>query len=161
MSEVHQKAAADSQPTTTAAVNASDLKPAANGDHSSVPSDTEEGNLLYDVLYELCQNNIEYFAKDDTINGTKIHAAFQTLCLHIDYARSKVNEIRRFAHEYDFDEHTKGNGYRSFVIVVDSCIKYSIKLCRNVLENRSTLLFRKSVYFKEVSLFSVDFQLRF
>lgn len=110
-----------------------------------------EGSLLYDVLYELCQNNIEFFSKDDSMNGSKIHAAFLTLSLHIEFAKKKVLEISSFAHEYDFDEHTKGNGYRSFVIVVDCCIKHSIKLCRNVLENRSSLLFRKSVYFKEVS----------
>lgn len=110
-----------------------------------------ECSLLYDVLHELCQNNIEFFAKDDSMNGSKLHAAFLTLGLHIAFAKKKVGEIRSFCHEYDFDEHTKGNGYRSFVIVVDCCIKHSIKLCRNVLENRSSLLFRKSVYFKEVS----------
>lgn len=109
-----------------------------------------EGSLLYDVLYDLCQDNIEFFSHDDSMNGSKIHAAFLTLSLHIGFAKKKVTEIQSFAHEYDYDEHTKGNGYRSFVIVVDCCIKHSIKLCRNVVENRSSLLFRKSVYFKEV-----------
>lgn len=124
--------------------------PAATQQSSKDSIADMEGSLLYDVLYELCQNNIEFFSKDVSMNGSKIHAAFLTLSLHIEFAKKKVAEIRSFCHEYDFDEHTKGNGYRSFIVVVDCSIKHSIKLCRNVLENRSSLLFRKSVYFKEV-----------
>lgn len=114
-----------------------------------------DGTLPYDLLHELCQSNVEFFARDDSMNGCKIHAAFLTLALHIQFAKKKVAEIRSFAHEYDFDEHTKGNGYRSFVTVVDCSVKHSIKICRNVVENRSSLLFRKSVYFKEVKFKSI------
>lgn len=110
-----------------------------------------DGTLLFHVLRELCTNNIEYFSKDDSLNGAKLHSSFQALVLHIELAKKRVAEIQLFAHEYDFDEHTPGNGYRSFIVVVDCCIKHSIKLCRNILENRSSLLFRKSMYFKEVS----------
>lgn len=120
----------------------SDVQPVA------VTGEDEGG---YDVLYELCRNNIEFFSKDDSMNGSKIHAAFLTLSLHIEIAKRRVETIQTFAHEYDYDEHTKGNGYRSFVIVVECCINHSIKICRAIMDNRSSILFRKSVYFKEVS----------
>lgn len=148
---------ADPSPPPTLVTNGAAPSPlAGNGSEMKAKDSIVEGGgedslLLYDVLYELCQSNIEFFAKDDSMTGSKIHAAFLTLSLHIGFAKKKVAEISSFAHEYDYDEHTKGNGYRSFVIVVDCCIRHSIKLCRNVQENRNSLLFRKSVYFKEVS----------
>lgn len=123
-----------------------------NGDSmesGSAVTGEEEGE--YDVLYELCKDNIEFFAKDETMTGAKIHAAFLTLSLHIEIAKKRVETIQTFAHEYDYDEHTKGNGYRSFVVVVGCCIKHAIKICRVIVDGRSSLLFRKSVYFKEVS----------
>lgn len=120
---------------------------------SSEDKENEKGASLYDVLFELCRDNIEFFAKDDTMNGSKIHAALLTLSFSIGIAKQRVETIQSFAHEYDYDEHTKANGYRSFVTVVDCCIRHSIKLCRLISEGRSSLLFRKAVYFKEVKPF--------
>lgn len=105
---------------------------------------------MYDVLKELCQNNIEYFEKDDTSKGQRIHGALIGIIDHLQRARPLVQEIREFASSYDFDEQTPGNGYRSFVFVVDQSVKHSVKLCRYIMENRNSLLFRKSIYMKEI-----------
>lgn len=105
---------------------------------------------LYDAFEDLCKNNVEYFSTDDTENGLRLHHAFVSLIDHLEVARNYVTEIKEFAHEYDFDETTPGNGYRSFLLVVRSCITHSLKLSSYIMQNRSSLLFRKSMYMKEV-----------
>ncbi len=105
---------------------------------------------LYEAFEDLCKNNVEYFSTDDTENGLRLHGAFVSLIDHLAVARNYVTDIKEFAHEYDFDEKTPGNGYRSFLLVVRSCISHSLKLSSFVMQNRSSLLFRKAMYMKEV-----------
>lgn len=59
---------------------------------TAMDAQEERRGQLYDVLKELCADNIAYFAKDDTMNGSKIHAAFQTLSLHIDIAKKRIGK---------------------------------------------------------------------
>lgn len=120
---------------------------------TSTQSAPEEKNVsnpfaMYDVLKELCQNNIEYFAKDTTTKGQRIHQALIGIIHHLEKGRPLVKKIIEFAPSYDFDEHTPGNGYRSFVFVMESSVKHSIKLCRYIMENRNSLLFRTGIYVK-------------
>lgn len=105
---------------------------------------------LYEAFEDLCKNNIEYFRTDETENGFRLHGAFISLIDHLEIARKYVTEIKEFAHEYDFDETTPGNGYRSFLLVVRACLTHSLKLSSYIMQNRSSLLFRKSMYMKEV-----------
>lgn len=112
------------------------------------------GTLLFDALAELSKDNIKYFAKDETTNGIRLHASFHSLLEHIGMAKTKVEVIQSFVHEYDFDEKTPGNGYRSFIVVMDCCIRHTLKLCRYIIENRSSMLFRKGLYMKEVGAYT-------
>ncbi|XP_055700252.1 hormone-sensitive lipase isoform X2 [Phlebotomus papatasi] len=105
---------------------------------------------MFDALKDLCVNNVNFFRRDDSATGVRLHGAFLALVDHIEKARPLVDQISDFAHEYDFDSETPGNGYRSFIKVIDCCIMHSIKLCRAVLESRSSILFRKTLYTKEV-----------
>lgn len=103
---------------------------------------------LYDAFRDLCVNNAEYFRTDDSENGQRFHCAYMGLIEHVEIARRYVNEIKSFANEYDFDEHVLGNGYRSFLLVVRACINHGLKLSSHVIQNRGSLLFRKSLYMK-------------
>lgn len=103
---------------------------------------------LYEAFHDLCVNNAEYFRKDDSENGQRFHCAYMGLIEHIEIAKRYVTEIKSFAHEYDFNEHTLGNGYRSFLLVVRACINHGLKLSSHVIQNRGSLLFRKSLYMK-------------
>uniref|UniRef100_A0A1B0CEX7 BHLH domain-containing protein n=2 Tax=Lutzomyia longipalpis TaxID=7200 RepID=A0A1B0CEX7_LUTLO len=112
-------------------------------------SDTRRAPM-FDALKDLCVNNINFFKHDDSEMGLRLHGAFLAPVDHIDKARPLVDQISEFAHEYDFDINTPGNGYRSFIKVIDCCIMHSIKTCRTVLEGRTSILFRKTLYTKEI-----------
>lgn len=50
--------------------------------------------------------------------------------------------------KYDFDEQTPGNGYRSFVAVVDASMEHAVQLCRQINVSKQSLLFRKGFYMR-------------
>lgn len=102
----------------------------------------------YDALRDLCTNNVEYFRGDDSEAGLRFLNAYVGMLDHIEVARGYVDQIRMFAHEYDFSADTPGNGYRSFLLVVRSCVSHSLKLSAHVMQKRGSLLFRKSLYMK-------------
>lgn len=116
--------------------------------HHQDPLNSPNYFASYDALRDLCTNNVEYFRSDDSEVGQRFVNAYNGLLDHIETARSFVDKIRAFAHEYDFNAETPGNGYRSFLLVVRSCIAYSLKLSSHVMQRRGSLLFRKSLYMK-------------
>ena len=103
---------------------------------------------MYDALVDICQNNVKYFECDDTETGQRFLCAFRGIIDHISIARQFVAKIITFVHEYDFDEHTPANGYRSFVKAIQACINHSVKVSKYIAQNRSYLLFRKNMYMK-------------
>uniref|UniRef100_A0A2M4BDB0 Putative hormone-sensitive lipase hsl n=1 Tax=Anopheles marajoara TaxID=58244 RepID=A0A2M4BDB0_9DIPT len=118
-------------------------------------SDEQQQRLmLFDSLIELCRNNITFFEKDESETGLRLHGAFVGLIDHIEMAKPLVRLVHGFMHEYDFDPSVPGNGFRSFLYVVECCVKTALKLARYVMENRSTILFRKAVYVKEVEAYN-------
>lgn len=104
--------------------------------------------VAYDELVEICQDNRDYFESDDSDMGQRFHNEFICLLSHIDTARKQVTEINGFAHEYDYDERTPGNGYRSLVKAMHAAIEYCIRVSSYIAKNRRYLLFRRSVYIK-------------
>ncbi|CAG9583324.1 unnamed protein product [Danaus chrysippus] len=116
--------------------------------------DTPEGSpptyAMYEALKDSCQNNASYFQPDDSENGQRLYQGFMTLIDHIDTVWPLVDHVRKVAPLYDFDAKSPGNGYRSFVSVVDSCVLNGLKLSRQVCTGRDALLFRKGYFVKEV-----------
>ncbi|XP_037293343.1 hormone-sensitive lipase isoform X2 [Manduca sexta] len=116
--------------------------------------ETQEGApptyAMYEALKDSCQNNATYFQPDDSENGQRLYQGFMTLLDHIDTVWPLVDHVRKVAPQYDFDAKSPGNGYRSFVSVVDSCVLYGLKLSRQVSTGRDALLFRKGHFVKEV-----------
>lgn len=104
--------------------------------------------VLYDALIDICQNNIKYFECDESETGQRFLCAFRGIIDHLAIARQFVSKIITFAHEYDFDEYTPANGYRSFVKTIQSCINHCVKVTKYIAQNRSYLLFRKNMYMK-------------
>lgn len=103
---------------------------------------------LYDALVDICQNNVKYFECDDSETGQRFLCAFRGIIDHITIARQFVTKIIAFVHEYDFDETTPANGYRSFVKTIQACINHCVKVAKYIAQNRSYLLFRKNMYMK-------------
>lgn len=104
----------------------------------------------YHDLENLCLKNAVFFKDDPSERGQRLHAALLAWIDWIHLAKELVDKIRVFMHEYDFDEHTPGNGYRSFVIVTGACIDYGLKILQNLTATRGTMFFRKKFYMKEV-----------
>jgi hormone-sensitive lipase len=115
---------------------------------ASSTSESQDPLTLFDTLLELCNNNIQYFVADETESGSRIHGAFVGLVDHINVARPLVEQINAFAAEYDYDEKTPGNGFRGFVFVVFACLRRTIRLAKDIIGSRNTILFRKSTYVK-------------
>ncbi|GBP41813.1 Hormone-sensitive lipase [Eumeta japonica] len=105
---------------------------------------------MYEALKESCYNNATYFQSDDTENGQRLYEGFMTLIDHIDSVWPLVDHVRKVAPSYDFDVSCPGNGYRSFVSVVDSCVLHSLKISRVVCTSRDALLFRKGHFVREI-----------
>lgn len=114
------------------------------GDEAKTP----ERFIMWEALKSIICNNIDYFKTDESANGLRMHGAFLGLIDHLDDARPLIQEIELFYKNYDYDEKTPGNGYRSFIKVFDCAINHTMKIVKYVTEGRSSLLFRKSSYTK-------------
>lgn len=104
--------------------------------------------ILYEALKSIICNNIDYYKSDESTNGLKMHSALIVIIDSIDEGRPLVEEVELFCKQYDFDDVTPGNGYRSFVKIFDSAINHTLKIVKYVTESRSSLLFRKNTYTK-------------
>lgn len=117
---------------------------------------TESPKVTYDALKSLCENNAKYFATDESDYGKRLHKAFLEIVEHIEVMGPMVIKINSVANLYDFDENTPGNGFRSFLSIVDSSISYGLQLSHKVCLKRDNIIFRKGTltrysYFKELS----------
>jgi hormone-sensitive lipase len=108
---------------------------------------TKKYEAVNEVI-RMCASNIEYYQQDKSFVGTRMQQNFEKLREFLDKSVPVVKEIESFAHKYDYDEKTPGNGYRSFVHIFESAVKYSQKHCQYITDNRASLLFRKSLYQK-------------
>ncbi|XP_036332925.1 hormone-sensitive lipase [Rhagoletis pomonella] len=105
---------------------------------------------IYAELLEQCVEHADYFRDDPSERGQRLYAAFVAWQDFIRLANKLVLQIDAFAYKYDFDEHTPGNGYRSFISVTNSCITYGQGICKNLHATRATMFFRKKYFMKEV-----------
>ncbi|XP_065368054.1 hormone-sensitive lipase [Calliphora vicina] len=114
------------------------------------PSPPPNMRPQYCELLLACQEQALFFKDDISERGQRLHAALVAWQDFIILSDDLVQQIEAFAYKYDFDEHTPGNGYRSFISVNNSCIEYGLGICKNLLASRSTMFFRKKSYMKEV-----------
>ncbi|XP_011180819.2 hormone-sensitive lipase [Zeugodacus cucurbitae] len=122
----------------------------------SLPSEHEEDATepvlqpLYAQLLEQCAEHANHFREDHSEKGQRLYGAFVAWQDFIRLANKLVLQIDAFAYKYDFDEHTPGNGYRSFIAVTNAAITYGQNICKNLHATRATMFFRKKYYMKEV-----------
>lgn len=100
--------------------------------------------LQWAALRELCQANAEYFMNHQDENGVRIRAALMAMLDHLEQLQPLYKEITRVAPMFDFDEQTPGNGYRSFLVLIDKCIVYSRSVCHQIYCQKDSMFFRKS-----------------
>lgn len=100
------------------------------------------------ILKSLCTSNADFFSKDRSENGQRLYISFLAIIDAIEALYPKVVDIGKRAEEFDFDENTPGNGYRSYINVFSIAVKYAIDLSQKIMWRRSSLLFRKTVLTK-------------
>lgn len=103
---------------------------------------------MADELMILCLNNLDFYQKVKSNNGVTFVQNFEVLIKNIQEIIPVVTDIECFAGDYDLDEETRGNGYRSFIYVYESAVNRTAKVCKYVNENRESIFFRKSFYEK-------------
>lgn len=99
-------------------------------------------------LIEMSVSNEAFYEADQSSVGVKLRAIFKNLIECLGKSVPVIKRIESFAGEYDFDEKTPGNGYRSFVFIFEAAVKHTQKTCKYITDNRASLLFRKSSYMR-------------
>lgn len=122
-------------------------------DELTWPSEADDANQerdppLWRVLHELASLNRDFFSKHLDENGLRIHAAHIVILDNYNELRELYKEISDIAPQFDFDEITPGNGYRSFLKLVDQCLLHTGGVCRHIFSYKDSVLFRKSNYMR-------------
>lgn len=99
-----------------------------------------------DALIKSIDNNINYF--DKSAKSESLSTNLRQLKSALEKSARAVGEIEKFAGEYDFDENTRANGFRSFQHLQISAVKRSIQLCERLINNREKMFFRADNYAK-------------
>uniref|UniRef100_A0A6P7FJU3 Hormone-sensitive lipase isoform X2 n=1 Tax=Diabrotica virgifera virgifera TaxID=50390 RepID=A0A6P7FJU3_DIAVI len=109
-----------------------------------------ERALKINNLVEICKSNATFFARDNTENGQRLYLSFLAMVDVVDRIQPKLISIESQVHFFDFDESVPGNGYRSFLIVIDGAIQMAVECSEKVLQKRDSTFFRKSTLTKDV-----------
>lgn len=111
-------------------------------------TDMENSDITHEALKDLCTNNALYFKDDNTENGQRLYTAFLAINDNIDKIWPIVLRLKTIVSNYDFDENTPANGYRSFLSIIYSAVIFGIQLNKKVCLKRESVLFRKSFFTK-------------
>lgn len=101
-----------------------------------------------DSLQKMCELNIEYYRNDTSTSGSRLLSILNGIKENLENARPIVKQVDDFAHEYDYDINTPGNGYRSFIVIYKQAVKHSFKIAKYINDNKNSLLFRKQISIK-------------
>ncbi|XP_034950037.1 hormone-sensitive lipase [Chelonus insularis] len=109
-----------------------------------------DDNTPWDTLEQLANGNCYYFSTHQDENGLRIYSASNVILDILKEIRPLYKEISHIAPQFDFNENTPGNGYRSFLSLTDKCILHSIEICQQISSYKTSVLFRKSHYMREL-----------
>lgn len=101
-------------------------------------------------LSESCSNNAIYFSTDSSENGQRLYISFLSIIDHLEQLTPKIEKIESCMHKFDFNENTPGNGYRSFISIVEGAIIYALDLALKIQQKRDSVLFRKTSLTKDI-----------
>lgn len=104
--------------------------------------------LQWGALREICCVNVDYFASHQDANGVRIKAALLAILDHLDQLRPLYRETAKFAVHFDYDEEVPGNGYRSFLSLVDKGILHCNAVCQEIHRQKNSILSRKSYHMR-------------
>lgn len=101
---------------------------------------------MFDELIHISLDNQKFFQSSK--NSVKFVKVLQTTTETLAKLEPLVDEIQSFAGSYDFDKQTPGNGYRSFLFLVDTAVKKTLNVSKRIEQKRESFFFYKSFYEK-------------
>lgn len=101
---------------------------------------------MCDDLMNIVLDNKDFFSKHK--RGDKFCHLLKVLIDSVYKIGFVVTEIQGFAGDYDFEEQSPGNGYRSYDFLVHKALSATAEVLRKLKENRENVFFRKSFYKK-------------
>ncbi|XP_076257350.1 hormone-sensitive lipase isoform X1 [Rhynchophorus ferrugineus] len=125
-----------------------DFEKINNTQQTNESTDNKSDNIK--ILKNLCSKNAEYFAKDSSENGQRLYISFLAIIDTLNVLYPQVLEVESRVSEFDLDESTPGNGYRSFISIFNMSVNYAIDLNQKILWRKNSILFRKTVLTKEL-----------
>lgn len=108
---------------------------------------------VFEVTLSLANENRNFFTSSRSSYAQRFMNCCDRIEAYVYKIESLVNCIQKVAFRYDLDEKTPGNGYRSLVCVVDTCILHLIKQLRLISEQRSSMMFRAANFCKELEAY--------
>lgn len=92
------------------------------------------------------EENVQFFLNDSSQSGRAFCSSFQQLADACRKVSQPLERIQQAAGKYDFDSHTPGNGYRSFVAIFEKLYKKCLSACQLVQQQRRRMVFRLFKY---------------
>lgn len=101
-------------------------------------------------MLKLLKQSINVYLTKVSIDTSdnKFCEIFKSLLQTVDGIRPIIKEIQGFAGDYDLDEKTPANGYRSFVYIVEKAAEKTLILVENVEKKSENIFFRRKFYEK-------------
>lgn len=116
-------------------------------------STTMKDYKKFSEIQEICVRCEAFYTEkaSPTDNEARFIAAFRCTHTQVDDVLPLYQEIESFAHEYDYDADHPGNGFRSFLYVVDRWAEHTIKIISYIDANKASIGFpiKRHQYLKE------------
>lgn len=112
-------------------------------------------------LMTIIDKSMDY-SDDSNDKRSRLKTELKNLKTIIENCFEKVKTIESFAPEYDIDDDTPANGYRSFTDIFGSTIGQISCVCLKINSNRESFLFRADYYAKyKVQRGAISFSISF
>nr|CAD2200410.1 unnamed protein product [Meloidogyne enterolobii] len=119
------------------------------------PRMSVQRDAVLDLLKQLASDNEDYFKQihNPSIYNRRILESCKELCSSIDLIREIICQLQVASQNYDYDENTPGNGFRSLICISDIVLLHLISVLRICSDNRTTIMFRLSHCCKEIEAY--------
>lgn len=96
-------------------------------------------------LFAVAQDNLDFFRAIERSCYNDFVQIFESIVNNLGVIDKIANEVKTFAPEFDFDESSPGNGYRTFLYFYEKCLHRLLKICSKVQAKRQSIFFSKCV----------------
>lgn len=108
----------------------------------SIVEEIESEN--FKKIVENIEESVKYFGENG--RSSRLKEKLEDLKTNLETCCVKFRIIGSFASEYDLDEETQANGYRSFLDIFNAATTEISKICKKINQKRRSVLFRSEFF---------------